>query len=111
MARAAGRRQADARGELTAELIELIRGAPELVAFGCERARDGPGPPRATRALVALGRRDALAAGAGDALGLLVTGLTVGGVLAVAAAASADGRLDRVLIALLACSRSRRSRP
>ncbi len=100
VARAAGRRHADARGELTAELIELTRGAPELVAFGCERAAMDR-VRHADARLVALGRRDALAAGAGDALGLLVTGLTAGGVLAVAAAASADGRLDRVLIALL----------
>ncbi|HYZ81495.1 MAG TPA: thiol reductant ABC exporter subunit CydC, partial [Solirubrobacteraceae bacterium] len=97
----AGRRQADARGELTAELVELAHGAPELVAFGgqpaaLERVRS------AGAALVALGRRDALAAGAGDALGLLVTGATVAGVLAVSLAASADGRLDRVLVAMLA---------
>ena len=32
----AGRRQAAARGELSAELVELLRGAPELVAFGAE---------------------------------------------------------------------------
>ena len=34
----AGRRQASARGELSAELVELLRGAPELVAFGGEAA-------------------------------------------------------------------------
>jgi thiol reductant ABC exporter CydC subunit len=97
----AARRQAAARGELTAELIELSRGAPELVAFGGQ-------PPALDRvrsagaSLVALGRRDALATGAGDALGLAVTGVTVAGVLAVSLAASADGRIDRVLVALLA---------
>ena len=97
----AARRQAGARGELTAELIELARGAPELVAFGGEPAAlDRVGSAGAT--LVALGRRDALAGGAGDALGLVVTGVTVAGVLAVSLAASADGRLDRVLVALLA---------
>ena len=36
LARAAGRRQAVARGELTAELVELLRGAPELVVYGRE---------------------------------------------------------------------------
>jgi len=97
----AGRRQAAARGELTAELIELARGAPELVAFGgqaaaLQRVRS------ADAALVALGRRDAFSGGAGDALGLIVTGATVAGVLAVALGASAGGRLDRVLVALLA---------
>jgi len=97
----AGRRQSAARGELTAELIELARGAPELVAFGgqaaaVQRVRS------ADAALVALGRRDAFSGGAGDALGLIVTGATVAGVLAVALDASAGGRLDRVLVALLA---------
>jgi thiol reductant ABC exporter CydC subunit len=97
----AARRQAGARGELTAELIELARGAPELVAFGGQRAAlDRVGGAAAT--LVALGRRDALATGAGDALGLVVTGVAVAGVLAVSLTASADGRLDRVLVALLA---------
>jgi thiol reductant ABC exporter CydC subunit len=97
----AGRRQAAARGMLTAELIEVMGAAPELAAYGgqaaaLERIRS------ADSALVGLARRDALATGAGDGLGVLVTGVTVAGVLAVAAAASADGRLDRVLIALLA---------
>ena len=36
LGRAAGRRQAAARGELTAELVELLRGAPELVVYGRE---------------------------------------------------------------------------
>ena len=36
LARLVGRRQAAARGELTAELVELLRGAPELVAYGRE---------------------------------------------------------------------------
>jgi thiol reductant ABC exporter CydC subunit len=97
----AGRRQAAARGTLTSELVELMRGAPELAAFGSEatalqRIRSADG------SLVALARRDALATGLGDGLGVLVTGATVAGVLAVATGASADGRLDRVLVALLA---------
>ena len=97
----AGRRQASARGELSAELVELLRGAPELVAFGGE----GPAVERirtADRALVKLARLDALVAGVADGLGLLVTGLTVAGVLAVAVTASHNGELNRVLIAMLA---------
>jgi thiol reductant ABC exporter CydC subunit len=97
----AGRRQAAARGELSAELVELLRAAPELVAHGAgagalERVRD------ADRALVRIARRDAVAGGAADALGLAVAGATVAGVLAVAVDASAAGHLDRVLIAMLA---------
>ena len=42
----AGRRQAAARGQLSAELVELLRGAPELVAFG---ARGRGARPRARR--------------------------------------------------------------
>jgi len=97
----AGARQAGARGQLSAELVELIRGAPELVAFGGE-------PAALTRirsadaAIVKLARRDAFAAGIGDGLGLVVTGITVAGVLALAIIASAHGHLDRVLIATLA---------
>jgi thiol reductant ABC exporter CydC subunit len=97
----AGRRQASARGELSAELVELLRGAPELVAFGAE----APSVERvraADRALVKLARRDALAAGVADGLGIVVTGLTVAGVLAVAVTASGNGDLNRVLIAMLA---------
>jgi ATP-binding cassette, subfamily C, bacterial CydC len=98
VSRAAGRRQAAARGELTADLVELLRGAPELVAYGreadaLERVRGSD------RELAQLARRDALAAGLAEALSILVTGLTVAGVLAVAVAA--DG-LDRVLVATLA---------
>jgi ATP-binding cassette, subfamily C, bacterial CydC len=101
LVRRASRRQAAARGELSAELVELLRAAPELVAHGAgadalQRMR------AADRALVRLARRDAVAGGAADALGLAVAGATVAGVLAVAVGASAAGQLDRVLITMLA---------
>jgi ATP-binding cassette, subfamily C, bacterial CydC len=97
----AARRQAAARGRLASEVVELIRGAPELVALGCETsALRRVGSVDST--LMKLARRDALATGAGDGLGLLVCGLTVAAVLAAAVAASAQGHLDRVLVALLA---------
>jgi thiol reductant ABC exporter CydC subunit len=97
----AGRRQAAARGELTAELVELLRGAPELVAYG--REEDALAWVRAAdRELVRLTRRDALVAGLADALTVLVTGLTTVAVLAVAVAAHDAGTLDRVLVAALA---------
>ena len=73
LGRTAGRRQAGARGELTAELVELLRGAPELVVYGQEErtlARIGV----LNRELARLGRRDALVAGLGDALSILVAG-------------------------------------
>ena len=96
--RAAGRRQSAARAQLTAELVELLRGAPELVAYGCED--DALARVRALdRELGRVARRDALAAGTGDALAILTAGLTVAGVLAVAVASPG---LDPVLVATLA---------
>ncbi len=101
LGRRGGRRQAAARGELSAELVEVLRAAPELVAYGGAgeaqarlRAADG--------ALVRLSRRDALVGGLADGAGLAVVGATVAGVLAVAVRASADGHLDPTLIAMLA---------
>ena len=95
-----GRSQAPARGELTAEMVELLHGGAELVAYGCEaprleRVRD------CDRRLVRLARTAALGDGAGDALRLAITGLTVAGVLATAIAAHASGHLDGPMIALL----------
>jgi thiol reductant ABC exporter CydC subunit len=101
LARAVGRRQAVARGTLTAELVELLRGAPELVVFGQEE-RTLARVRELDVALARLGRRDALVAGLGDALTILVAGLTVTGVLAVAVSATAAGSLDPVLVATLA---------
>jgi ATP-binding cassette, subfamily C, bacterial CydC len=97
----ATRRQAAAREELAAEILELSRGAPELVVYGREteqlqrlRAADG--------ALVRVAARDALASGVGEGLGIFVTGATVAGVLAVGISAHATAGLNSVLIATLA---------
>jgi ATP-binding cassette, subfamily C, bacterial CydC len=101
LARRARSRQAAARGDLTAELVELLRGAPELAAYG----REGDALARvrtADRELARLGRADALVAGLADAAGILVAGLTTVAVLAVAVAAHDAGTLDRVLVATLA---------
>jgi ATP-binding cassette subfamily C protein CydC/ATP-binding cassette subfamily C protein CydCD len=100
LGRRAGAAQAGLRGELSAELVELLQGAPELVVYGREddalaRVRAGD------RALVAASRRHAFAGGVGEGLTLLVTGVTIAGVLAVSAAAHVRGDLDGVLVALL----------
>ncbi len=100
-ASAAGRRQAAARGELTSEIVDLLRAAPELVVYGAE-ARTLERIRSADRELDRLARRDAAAGGLGDALSILVAGLTVVGVLAVSVQAHAAGSLDRVLVAMLA---------
>jgi len=101
LAEKASSQQAAARGALSAELVETLTGGAELVAYGrgADRLELLGG---ADRRLVRVARRAALADGTGDGLRLLVTGLTVAGVLAVAVSAHAAGSLDRVLIALLA---------
>jgi thiol reductant ABC exporter CydC subunit len=99
--RVAGRRQAAKRGELASEVVEFLRAAPELVVYGAEE-RTLERIRAADRELDRLARRDALAGGLGDGLAILVAGLTLVGVLAVAVQAHAAGSLDRVLVAMLA---------
>ena len=101
LARTAGVRQASARGELTAEIVDLLRAAPELAVYGAEE-RMVERIRAADRELDRLARRDALVGGLGEGLSILVAGLTVVGVLAVSVQAHAVGSLDRVLVALLA---------
>jgi ATP-binding cassette, subfamily C, bacterial CydC len=101
LGRAAGQARAAAQGHLSAELVELLRGAPEIAVYGrqadtLERIGDGD------RILTRLARRDSLAAGVADGLLLLVAGCTVVAVLASAVAAHDAGRLDRIFIAVLA---------
>ena len=101
LARRAGIERVRAHGALTAELVELLRGAPELVVHG--RADEALRGFRATeQAAAGAARRDALAAGASDGLGVALTGLTTVAVLAVAVSAHAAGELDRTLVAALA---------
>jgi ATP-binding cassette, subfamily C, bacterial CydC len=101
LGRAAGTRQAAARGGLTAELVELLRAAPELAVYGAEE-RMLERVATADRELDRLARRDAIVGGLGDGLSVLVAGLTLVGVLAVSVHAHAAGSLDRVFVALLA---------
>jgi thiol reductant ABC exporter CydC subunit len=101
MRRRSGAREAAARAALTSELVETVHGAPELALYGRTDERLAA-LAAGDRALVQVARRAALADGAANGLGLLVTGATVAGVLAVAVSAHAGGELDRVLIAMLA---------
>ena len=98
LARSTGRRHATARGELTGDLVELLRGAPELVLYGREIDRL-EAVRAADRAIAQDARRDSLVAGLGSGLLVLVAGLTTVGVLAAAVSAHASGDLDRVLVA------------
>jgi thiol reductant ABC exporter CydC subunit len=97
---AAGRRQAAARGDVAAELVELLAAAPEIAAYGREEAAQAR-VRAADGRLVRLAHRDALLGGAADGLRVAVAGATVAGVLAVAAQASAAGRIDSVSVAVL----------
>jgi thiol reductant ABC exporter CydC subunit len=99
--RRSSERYARARGELSADLVETLTGSAELAAFGLERHRIR-GIRRADARLIRISRLAAIADGLGDGLRLLVTGLTLVGVLAVSVQAHSDGRLDGVLIAVLA---------
>src|SRR5690606_7381730 len=101
VARRIGRRQSVARAEFTADLVECLRGAPELMV--CGRADDALNRLRdRDRELVRLGSRDAAVTGLGDALSTFVAGVTTAGVLAAAVAAHGAGTLDRVLVVMLA---------
>ena len=100
LGRGAGTRSATLRSQLTVELVELLRGGPELVVFGAE----GPVLERVAALDAELGRlarRDALASGLVEGLGVAIVGLTVAGTLAACVAAAAGGALDRVLVAAL----------
>ena len=97
----AGRRQAPARGELTGEVVDVLRAAPELAVYGAQD-RMLERVASADRELDRLAQRDAVAGGLGDSLSILVAGLTVVGVLAVSVHAHEVGSLNRVLVAMLA---------
>ncbi len=101
LSRSAGARQALARGSMTADLVELLRGAPELVLYGREEERL-EAVRAADRELARHARSDALVAGLGACLLVLVAGLTTVAVLAAAVSAHSAGRLDRVLVATVA---------
>jgi len=96
-ARRAGARQGEARGRLATGVVELVQGAPELLAAG--RLDDRLGEQRAAdRSLTRLARHDASVAAVVTGAGVLVAGgftwLTlVSGVRAVSA-----GSLDGVLL-------------
>ena len=95
---ASGRRQAPARAELSAELVEIVQGAPELAVYG--REDDWAQRARAADArLLGAQRRDALVGGLTAGLGVLIAGAALVGVTAVGVDATARGALDGFLLA------------
>jgi ATP-binding cassette, subfamily C, bacterial CydC len=99
-ARSTAHRQVATAAELTAELVEVLRSAPELVVLGADRAAaEAIGALDAE--LLRMRSRDAVWGGAVEGLATLVSGLTTVGVLLACTAAADAGRLDRVLVAAL----------
>ncbi len=101
LARRSESRQADARGELTAAVLDVVQGAPELTAYGALGAqleRTSAIDARLTR----VSRAGARTTGVGQGLATLVSGLAMWGCLLVGIAAVRTGTLDAVLLAVIA---------
>ncbi len=99
--RRAGRHQAPARASLTSEILEAVRFAPELTAYGLEGDRIAR-VIEADRRLARTSRSDALIGATSAGLLAALGGVAATAVLVVGAPAVADGRLDGVLLAALA---------
>lgn len=102
-ARAAGgldERRALLRGRLATQLVELRAMAPEIAAFGRERAV-GDELHTTEAALYRAEQRVALVAGLGDGLSLALSVVTMALTALVAVAAVRDGRLAGVAVASL----------
>ena len=100
VARKAARTAAPARGRLAATVTELLDGAADLQAFGAA----GAALARAEAADAELTRMDgrtAVAAALGAGSMSAVTGLTVWAVLVLGVAATGNGTLSRVPLAVL----------
>ena len=95
------RRQAVLRARLTAELVDALDAADELWLNGAG-GRAAAAVAAQDRALVQVALRDARAAGAADAVGILATALTGLAVLVAATGAAGRGELDPLLVAPLA---------
>jgi thiol reductant ABC exporter CydC subunit len=94
-------RQAAARGEMTANVVDLLEGAADLVAFGAtdgQLSRISAADAELTRIATASART----AGVGAALITLLSGLAVWGVLLVGVPAVHSGRLNGPLLAVIA---------
>lgn len=101
LARRSAERRTAAQGELTASVVDLLTGAPELTVAGAAGVA-------LERAMAADGRlrdaalREARSAGAGQSLVTLASAMAMWGGLAVGVAAVSSGSLPGVLLAGLA---------
>ena len=94
-------RQAATRGLMTASVVDLFEGAPELVVNGAA-SEQLKRTLEADAELARIARASARTAGIGQALTTLCSGLAMWGALLVGVAAVRAGRLDGVLLAGLA---------
>lgn len=94
-------RQAAARGELTASVVDLLEGAQELLANGAMSGQLRRSL-EADAELTAVARASARTAGVGQGLTRLCSGLAMWGALLVGVAAVRAGRLEGVLLAGIA---------
>jgi thiol reductant ABC exporter CydC subunit len=91
-------RQAAARGELTASVVDLIEGAPELAVNGATAEQLGRAMAADTEVTRMAGKA-ARTAGIGQGLTSLCVGLAMWGALVVGVSAVHAGRLEGVLLA------------
>jgi thiol reductant ABC exporter CydC subunit len=101
LARRAESMQAPIRGELTAAVVDLLEGAPELTACGAidsHLQRAAAIDVRLTETASASARTT----GVGQGLATLLSGLAMWGALVVGVAAVSAGTLDGVLLAVVA---------
>lgn len=99
-ARESARRAAPARGELAAQVSDLLAGAADATAFGAQEtvlARAWA----ADRDLARLAGTSASGAGLGTGLSSAVAGVTLWGVLVLGVAAVSSGTLTRVPLAVI----------
>jgi len=99
-ARGAARRVAPARGRLAADLTDLLAGAAELHAYGAQEQALAA-VTAADADLTRQARRNATASGLSAGLSSAIAGLTLWGVLLLGVAATGDGALTRVPLAVL----------
>ncbi len=101
LARHSESRQAPARGELTAAVVDLLQGAPELTAYGALGAqlrRTADLDAQLTR----IASDTARTSGVGQGFATLLCGLAMWGALLVGVAAVHSGALEGVLLAVIA---------
>jgi thiol reductant ABC exporter CydC subunit len=90
-----------ARGALTADVLDLVEGAPELVVLGGTEAQLSL-VERSDERLRTLARRGAGTAGVGLGLSTALAGLASWGALVLGVRATGQGSLDGTLLAVLA---------